>query len=44
MTEEEMIGWYHRCYGHEFVQTPSDSEGQGSLVCCSQGGQKKSRT
>ena len=22
-------------HGHEFEQTPGDSEGQGSLVCCS---------
>ena len=30
-----MVGW--RCWlnGHEFEQTPGDSEGQGSLVCCS---------
>ena len=28
-TEDEMIGW------HESEQTPGDSEGQGSLVCCS---------
>ena len=34
MTEDEMVGWYHRLNGHEFEQTPGDSEGQGSLVCC----------
>ena len=28
--------------GHEFVQTPGDSEGQGSLVCCSPCGSKES--
>ena len=22
MTENEMIGWHHRLYGHEFEQTP----------------------
>ena len=33
MTENEMVGWHHRLNGHEFEQT-SDSEGQGSLVCC----------
>ena len=22
MTENEMVGWYHRFYGHEFEQTP----------------------
>ena len=26
--------------GHEFEQTPGDSEGQGSLECCSPLGQK----
>ena len=33
--EEEMVGWHHQLNGHEFEQTPRDSEGQGSLVCCS---------
>ena len=27
-----MVGWYHRLNGHEFEQTPGDSEGQGSLA------------
>ena len=27
--------WHHRLKGHEFEETPRDSEGQGSLVCCS---------
>ena len=27
MTEDEMIGWHHRLSGHEFDQTPEDSEG-----------------
>ena len=30
-----MVGWHHRINGHEFEQTPRDSEGQGSLACCS---------
>ena len=30
-----MVGGYHRFNGHEFEQTPGDSEWQGSLVCCS---------
>ena len=34
-TEDEMVGWHHWLNGHEFAQTPGDSEGQGSLVCCS---------
>ena len=35
VTEDEMVGWHHRLKGHEFEQTPGDSEGQGSLPCCS---------
>ena len=35
MTEDEMIGWHHGLNGHEFEQTLGDSEGQGSLACCS---------
>ena len=35
MTEDEMVGWHHWLDGHEFEQTLGDSEGQGSLVCCS---------
>ena len=31
-TEDEMVGWYHGLKGHEFEQTPGDSEGQGGLV------------
>ena len=30
-----MIGWHHQLNGHEFVQTPGVSEGQGGLACCS---------
>ena len=32
---DEMIEWHHQFSGHEFEQTLGDSEGQGSLVCCS---------
>ena len=42
MTEDEIFGWHHRLNEHEFVQTPGDGEGQGSLVRCS--GVSKSRT
>ena len=35
ITEDEMVGWHHRLYGHEFVQAPRVSVGQGSLECCS---------
>ena len=37
VTENEMLGWCHWFNGHEFEQTPGDSEGQGSLECCSHG-------
>ena len=30
-----MIGWHHQLNRHELEQTPRDSEGQGSLMCCS---------
>ena len=33
MTKDEMVGWNHRLSGHEFEQTPGDSEGQGSPAC-----------
>ena len=32
MTEDEMVGWYHRLNGHEFEQAPRIGDGQGSLV------------
>ena len=35
MTEDEMLGWYHRLDGHEFEQAPGVGDGQGRLVCCS---------
>ena len=44
MTEDEMVGWHHRRNGHEFAQAPGNSEGQGSLLCCSPWGHKKSDT
>ena len=41
MTEDEMVGWHHRLYGHEFEQAPEVGEEQGSLVCCSPWGRKE---
>ena len=41
VTEDEMVGWHHRLSRHEFEQTPGDSEGQESLVCCSPWGHKE---
>ena len=35
MTEDEMVGWYHRLNGHEFEWTLGVGDGQGSLACCS---------
>ena len=32
MTEDEMVDWYHRLYGHEIEQTLGDGEGQGGLM------------
>ena len=40
MTEDEMVGWHHQLNGHEFEQAPGDSEGQGSLLCCSPWGHR----
>ena len=41
MTEDEMVGGDHRLNGHEFEQTLGDSEGPGSLACCSPWGHKE---
>ena len=30
-----MVGWHDLLNGHEVEQTLGDSEGQGSLACCS---------
>ena len=37
-----MVGWHHQLNGPEFEQALRDSEGQGSLVCCSPWGCKES--
>ena len=44
VTENDLVGWYHQLNGHESEQTPGDSEGQGSLACCSPWGCKESDT
>ena len=36
------VGSHHQLNGHECEQTPGDSEGQGSLACCSPWGHKQS--
>ena len=33
-TEDEIVGWHHKLNGHEFEQTPGDSEGKGNLEGC----------
>ena len=42
--EGEMVRQHHQLNGHEFEQTLGNSEGQGSLVCCSPWGHKESDT
>ena len=44
MAEDEMVGRYHKLKGHEFERAPANSEGQGSLVCCSPWVRKESDT
>ena len=41
MIEDGMVGGHHRLDGHEFEQTLGDSEGQGSLACCSPWGRQE---
>ena len=36
-----LVGWRHWLNGHEFEKTQGDSEGQGSLACCSSWGRKE---
>ena len=40
--EDKTVGWHYQFNGREFEQAPGDSEGEGSLVCCSPWGLKKS--
>ena len=40
-TKDEMVGWHHWLDGREFEQASGDSEGQGSLACCSPWGLKE---
>ena len=39
---QRMAGYYDQFDESEFEQTPRESEGQGSLVCCSPWGRKES--
>ena len=42
--KDEMVRWHHWLHGHELEQAVGDSEGQGSLACCSPWGHKESDT
>ena len=41
VAEDKIVGWNHLFNEHELGQTPRDSEGQGSLKCCSPWGCKE---
>ena len=41
-TEDDMVGWHHQLYAHEFEQAPGVGDGQGSLACYSPWGHKES--
>ena len=43
MTEDEMVGWHHRLYGHGFGWTPGVKDGQGAW-CATVHGVAKSQT
>ena len=36
-----MVGWHYQLSGHEFEQALRNSEGLGSLMCCSSWGRKE---
>ena len=40
-TEDEMVGWHHGLYGHEFEQSLGVGYGQGGPACCSTWGCKE---
>ena len=39
-TEDEMAGWHHRLYRHEFEWTLGVGDGQGGLACCNSWGRR----
>ena len=41
ITEDEMVGWHHQLYRHEFEQASGVGDGQGSLACCSPWGHRE---
>ena len=44
MIENEMVGWHHRLYRHEFEQALGVDDGQGGPACCDSWGRKESDT
>ena len=42
MTENKMVGQFHRSYQHEFDQTPGGSERQEGLACSGLWGHEES--
>ena len=42
VTEDDMFGWHYPLNEDKFEKTLGDSEGQGSLVCCSSWSRKES--
>ena len=40
-TEDETVGQHHQLGAYEFEKSLGDSEGQGSLMCCSSWGHKE---
>jgi len=44
MTEDEMVGWYHRLNRHGFGWIPGVGDGQGGLACWGSWGRKESDT
>ena len=42
MTDDEVVGWYHRINGHGFGWTLGVGDRQGGLACCSSWGHKES--
>ena len=43
-TEDQMSGWHHWLYGHEFEWTLGVGDGQGGLACCDSWDCKESDT
>ena len=40
MTDDEVVGWYHRINGHGFGWTLGVGDKQGGLVCCDSWGRR----